>query len=123
MGTYAKGFRVEGGFAMIKDMLNKELGFIDFLSGNAVIKVTNEHDYNHFVKLCEYYRLRTAVFNGGKFLLYERWQELAKLNNKNPDLFLFEFSKGSLTWSDDEERAKSWWGEENVIPIGDLRIA
>ena len=91
--------------------------WIDFLSGNNVIKVTNEKEFNKFKRFLEGCGLVEIL---GKDTSYFDWQDNAFLNEKNEYVFLFEYNnyKG-LTWWDNENEAKDWY-EKEPIEVDDL---
>lgn len=91
--------------------------WIDFLSNNNAIKVTNENEFNKF----ESFLAQCGLYDILKeYTTFSLFQHLAKINGKNTNLFLFEYdnSKG-LTWSDDLNKSIEWYGKE-PIEINDL---
>ena len=86
--------------------------WIDFLSNCNVIKVTNEKEFNIFKKfLCEC-GLRDILYDSNTF---DDFQHLAKINNRNTDLFLFEYNNAKgLTWSDDIKSSIEWYGQKPI---------
>lgn len=86
--------------------------WIEFLSGRNVIKVTNENEFNmfkDFLKECGLIEILTTE------LEYSDWQRLALINNRQADIFLFEYNnhKG-LTWWDNIKEAIDWYGIEPI---------
>lgn len=92
--------------------------WIDFLSNNNVIKVTNEDEFKTFKSFLAQCGLYDIL---GEYTTFPLFQHLAKINNKNENLFLFEYdnSKG-LTWSDDINKSIEWYGKE-PLQIEDLQ--
>lgn len=86
--------------------------WIDFLSGSNVIKVTNEREFNSFKNFLRECGLLEIL---GKQTEYSDWQRLAIINNKDKDIFLFEYQnyKG-LTWSDDIKQSVEWYDKEPI---------
>lgn len=91
--------------------------WIDFLSNRNVIKVTNEKEFEVFRNFLSQCGL-LEVLQGEK--KYSDWQNLAEINNKNKDIFLFEYDnfKG-LTWSDDIQASIEYY-DKNPIEISEL---
>jgi len=106
--------------------LNKGGGFlktcnyswIEFLSGRNVIKVTNEDEFKMFKSFLKECGLLEILNKEREF---SDWESLAVINNKQPDIFLFEYNnhKG-LTWWDNIKEAIDWYGIE-PIEISDLQ--
>lgn len=90
-----------------------DYGWIDFLSGNNVVEVRNEEDFNIFKN----FLIKHELFGILKGLLtFKDWQKLAVVNGKPDDIFLFEYTnhKG-LTWSSDRNAAIEWYGKEPLL--------
>lgn len=102
----------------IKKYKTYDYKWIDFLRNCNVIKVTNEDEFKVFKSFLAQCGLLDILQNATNFTA---WQYLAKINNKNTELFLFEYdnSKG-LTWSDNIEKAREWYGVE-PIEVDELR--
>lgn len=86
--------------------------WIDFLSGSKVIKVTNEKEYEVFKKFMEECGL---LYTFQRTLTFKEWQYIARINERNENIFLFEYNnyKG-LTFSDNIEEAIKWYGEKPI---------
>lgn len=86
--------------------------WIDFLSGSKVIKVTNENEYEVFKKFMEECGL-LYTFQGT--LTFKDWQYIARKNERNENIFLFEYNnyKG-LTFSDNIEESIKWFGDKPI---------
>ncbi len=84
--------------------------WISFLANEKVVEVTNERDFNTFKEFLKQHEL-TGILNG--INEFEDWQNLAVINNKNPNYFLFEYDnyKG-ITFDDNKEKSVSWYGCE-----------
>jgi len=92
--------------------------WIEFLSGRNVIKVTNKDEFQVFKKFLKECGLIEILNKESEF---SDWQSLAVINNKQSDIFLFEYNnhKG-LTWWDNIKEAIEWYGIE-PIEISDLQ--
>ena len=92
--------------------------WIEFLSGRNVIKVTNKDEFEVFKKFLKECGLIEILNKESEF---SDWQSLAVINNKQSDIFLFEYNnhKG-LTWWDNIKEAIDWYGIE-PIEISDLQ--
>ena len=92
--------------------------WIEFLSGRNVIKVTNKDEFEVFKKFLKECGLIEILNKESEF---SDWQSLAVINNKQSDIFLFEYNnhKG-LTWWDNIKEAIEWYGIE-PIEISDLQ--
>ena len=88
-------------------MNNSKHEWIEFLSGRNVIEVRNEKQFNIFKQFLESIGLADVLLGENTF---SDWQVLAKINNKNENIFLFEYNnyKG-LTWWDSVADAKEWY--------------
>lgn len=88
-------------------MKNYDFNFIDFLSGRNTILVENEKEFNQFKKILMKLNMGQCL---GKYRTFNDWQELAIINRRNSNVFLFEFDnlKG-LTWSDNIEKSEEWY--------------
>lgn len=86
--------------------------WIKFLSGTNVLKVTNEQEFNEFKNFLDECGLIEILNNETE---YSDWQNLAKINGKDENVFLFEYNnhKG-LTWWDSVKEAKDWYGEPPI---------
>lgn len=86
--------------------------WITFLSGRNVIKVTNENEFNTFKKFLEKCGLLYILKDD---LEYKDWQHLAEINNKNTNIFLFEYhNEKGITWWDNIKEAEDWYGEKPI---------
>ena len=92
--------------------------WIDFLSGKNVLKVTNETEFNQFKTFLKECGLLEIL---GKDTSFSDWQCLAQINNKDKNMFLFEYNnyKG-LTWWDNEKEASDWY-DKSPLEISDLK--
>lgn len=86
--------------------------WIKFLSGTNVLKVTNEQEFNEFKNFLDECGLIEILNNETE---YSDWQNLAKINGKDENVFLFEYNnhKG-LTWWDSVKEAEDWYGEPPI---------
>ncbi len=86
--------------------------WIKFLSGYNVIKVTNEKEFDvlkNFLSKCGL----LYVLNND--LEFKYWQHLAEINNKNPNMFLFEYhNEKGITWWDNIKEAEDYYGEKPI---------
>ena len=75
-----------------------------------MIKVTNDKEFDKFKKIFERLNMLGCLH---KDTIFQNWQELALINNKRRDLFLFEYQnyKG-ITWTDDEEKSIKWYEKD-----------
>ena len=87
--------------------------FISFMSGDAVVRVTNEGEFNAFRRALKYHKVEGLL---GKTKSFLALAELARINFMRTDMFLFEVSKGALTWSDDEDEVLGWLGSSPLSP-------
>ena len=93
--------------------------FIDFLSNQNVIKITNEKEFIRFYNFLEKLGLVDILNSKIKF---QDWQKLALINNRNLHCFLFEYDNTrGLTWSDDIQKSIDWYGTE-PLTVEDLEI-
>lgn len=92
--------------------------WIDFLAGRNVLKVTSENEFNIFKNFLKQCGLLGILNNTNT---YSEWQQLATINGKNENIFLFEYNnyKG-LTWWDNIKEATDWYGE-SPIEISELQ--
>ncbi len=86
--------------------------WIKFLSGNNVLKITNEQEFNEFKTFLNECGLIEILNNDTE---YSDWQNLAKINEKDENIFLFEYNnyKG-ITWWDSAKDAEDWYGEPPI---------
>lgn len=92
-------------------------GFIDFLANRNVVKVTNEEEFEEFVSFLDFLGIVGVLKNKLKF---KDWQELALLNNRSQNCFLFEYDNSrGLTWSDNIQGSIGWYGVE-PLTVKDL---
>ena len=82
-----------------------------------MIKVTNDKEFDKFKKIFERLNMLDCLH---KDTIFQNWQELALINNKRRDLFLFEYQnyKG-ITWTDDEEKSIKWY-EKDPLTIQEV---
>lgn len=93
--------------------------WIDFLSGNNTIKVTNKNEFSKFKDFLNYLGL-TDILNG--INTFSDFQNLARINNTNENMFLFEYvNHKGLTWNDDIKKSTEWYGKE-PINVSELEI-
>lgn len=93
--------------------------WIDFLSGNNTIKVTNENEFNKFKDFLKYLGI-TDILNGTN--TFSEFQSLAHINNLDENIFLFEYvNHKGLTWSDDIKKSIEWYDKE-PINVSELEI-
>lgn len=99
--------------------MNKCYGFkwLDFVSGNNVVEVRNEQDFEIFKLFLDKHSLLGILKD---YLEFIDWQKIAAINNKPTDIFLFEYSnfKG-ITWSSDRDTVIDWYGAE-PLSVDDL---
>lgn len=97
---------------MGKTMKNFEFKFVNFLANNNTIKVTNEEEFDKFVKILEHLNMK-GILGKEQYYNFDNWQILARINNRDVNMFLFEYNnyKG-LTWGDNEKDSISWYGME-----------
>ncbi len=91
--------------------------WIEFLSHNNVLKITNESEFEQFKKFLTMCGLKDILQDCTTF---ESWQQLARINNKSENIFLFEYDnfKG-LTWDDNIQNAIDWY-DKNPLEISDF---
>lgn len=93
--------------------------WIDFLSGNNTIKVTNENEFNKFKEFLNYLGI-TDILNGTN--TFSEFQKLAQINNLDKNVFLFEYvNHKGLTWSDNIQKSINWYDKE-PINVSELEI-
>lgn len=86
--------------------------WIKFLSGYNVIKVTNEKEFDVFKNFLSKCGLLYVLNND---LEFKYWQHLAEINNKNPNIFLFEYhNEKGITWWDNIKDAEDYYGEKPI---------
>lgn len=108
----------------VRDLLSAKLvnesadfeDFIEFISGMNAIQVASKADFNKFIAMLKDHKCEQILGrNLAKGLDYAYWQELADINRKNRDLFLFEYQPGKgLSWSDDVKQVASWYGRDPI---------
>lgn len=91
--------------------------WISFLTNEKVVEITNERDFNTFKEFLKQHELTGILNNMNEF---EDWQNLAVINNKNPNYFLFEYDNNKgLTFDSDKKASINWYGCE-PLKVDDL---
>lgn len=90
--------------------------FIEFISGMNAVLVQGKADFDKFIDMLKDHKCEQIL--GRKWaqaMDYAYWQDLADINRKNRDLFLFEYQPGKgLSWSDDIKQVASWYGRDPI---------
>ena len=90
--------------------------FWEFTKGYRALQVTNQNEWQKFVKLCKDNQLPLAQLNriqneGG----YPYLNHINRINHHPTDLFLFERSGDTITWDSDIEKSTEWYGTEPLV--------
>lgn len=93
--------------------------WIEFLSHNNTLMVTNEKEFNSFKK----FLIKLDIIDIlGKNTDYIEWKSLARINGKNPNCILFEYDNyRGLTFGSTIEESKQYYGTEPLV-VDDLEI-
>lgn len=98
-------------------MTNRDIKWLDFLSGINTIKITNEYEFNIFKKFLDDIGLGDLLNN---YRDYYDWQHLSVINNHDPNCILFEYQPGKgMTFGSTIEESKDWHGKDPLI-VNDL---
>ena len=93
--------------------------WIDFLSHNNTLLITNEKEFNSFKRFLNKLGIVDILGNNTDYI---EWKSLARINNTNPNSILFEYDnyKG-LTFGSTIEESKNYYGVNPLI-VDDLEI-
>ncbi len=91
--------------------------WIEFLSHNNVLKITNEKEFEQFKNFLTLCGLQEIL---QEYTTFESWQHLARINNRSEDIFLFEYDNfRGLTWDDDIKNAIDYY-DKNPLEVSDF---
>lgn len=100
-------------------MRKKEIKWLDFFIGANTVMVTNETEFNKFVKFLDDLGVNCLLGDDRKF---SDWQHLSIINNYDPNCILFEFQPGKgMTFGSTIEESINWCGDKPLtVEVFDL---
>lgn len=99
--------------------MNYNYKWIEFLSTNNTLMITNENEFNHFKMFLQRIEMLDILKNNTH---YSDWQYASKINEKNPNYIIFEYDNNrGLTFGYTKEASKKWYGKE-PLTVKDIEL-